>query len=563
MKPIRRVRRAYHQANRMRHIATILVKYGLTDYVRILRLDKGFSLARKILLRGQKWDYARFSRYKRIRMAIEELGVTFIKLGQLLSNRTDMLPPAMLDELAQLQDRVPPIKAERVRRIVESELGKPLDQVFARFEETPIASASIAQVNYARLPDGKEVAVKVQRPGIQEVVDVDLEILFGLAGLIERYLPGSRLYQPREIVKQFRAQLKTEINFNRELLHMQKFAALFRRSRTIRVPLVVRDLTTRRVLTMEYIDGTKVSRITERDGSGFNKRVIAHRGATLILEQIFMHGFFHADPHPGNILVLPGNIICFLDFGMMGRIRPREQESLRQMFLGMTSRDAEQTAKAILSITRRTTPVNMDEFEMRVYDLLDEYLDLSLEDFDLPGLFVDLTALIRSFGLIISPNLMLMIKALIAVQAIGVDLDPTFNLIRLFEPFARRLIAQEFRPGKLGHETFQTAMNYKELLEELPIDARTLIDMAKKGKFSVELRVRGLDRFRRTLDRIGYRLVHGAVLAALIIGSSFVMSSNLLPQWHGVSVIGLVGFSIAMVMGLGVIAGLVFRFFRR
>lgn len=563
MRALRRVRRTYQQANRMRHIVTVLVKYGLTDYVRTLHLDKGFSLARKILLRGKKWDYAQFSRFRRIRMAIEELGVTFIKLGQLLSNRNDILPPALLEELTSLQDQVSPIPPERVSQIVERQLGRPVSEAFEQFDLRPIASASIAQVHYARLPNRREVAVKVQRPGIERVVDVDLEILYGLAGLIERYVPSSRLYQPREIVNQFRAQLKIELNFNRELLFMQKFGALFKRRRTIKVPQPIREFTTRRVLTMEYIEGTKVSKITEGERTGFNRRTIALRGGTLMLEQVFMHGFFHADPHPGNIVVLPGNVICFLDFGMMGRIRPKEQDDLRELFLGMTDRDAENTAKAILSITKPTRRVDMRELETRVYDLLDDYLDRSLEDFDLPGLFADLTALIRSFGLIIPPNLMLMIKALIAVQGIGAELDPSFNLIRLFEPFARRLIAEEFDPVRVGHTAFRTALNYKTLAEELPVDAQTLIRMAKEGELSVRLQVRGLDSFRDTIDRIGYRLVHGAVLAALIIGSSFVMSTSLPPQWHGVSVIGLIGFALAMVMGLGVIAALIFRHFKR
>lgn len=547
----------------MRQIVTVLVKYGLTDYVRVLHLDKGFSLARKILLRGKRWDYSRFSRAKRIRMAIEELGVTFIKLGQLLSNRNDILPPGVVDELAALQDRVPPVRPERVRLIVERELGSTVEEKFAEFNWVPIASASIAQVNHARLSDGREVAVKIQRPGIERLVDIDLEILHGLAGLVERYVPNSRLYQPREVVREFRAQLKIELNFNRELLHMQKFHTLFAGKRTIKVPVVLRELSTRRVLTMEYINGTKVSHITSLPDRGFNGRVIALRGATLMLEQIFLHGFFHADPHPGNILVLPGNVVCFLDFGMMGRIRPKEQNNLRAMFLGMSNRDAEQTAKAILALTQRTGPVDLDELEVRVYDLLDEYLDLSLEDFDLPGLFVDLTALIRAFGLIIPPSLMLMMKTLVAVQAIGVELDPRFNLIRLFEPFARRLVVQELHPRKLAQDSYRTALGYKSLLEELPVDASTLIKMAKEGELTVNLRLRGLDRFRRTLDSIGYRLIHGAVLAALILGSSFLIPTDLPPQYHGVSVIGLIGFSIAAVMGLSVIVGLVWRFFRR
>lgn len=557
------IKQKYNQTHRFREIITILIKYGLTDFVKVLRLDRSLSIVRKLLMRSKKPDLQSYSKWERVRMAIEELGPTFIKLGQLMSNRNDMLPEALLEELIVLQDKCPPLPEDVVRKVIRKEFGKPVEAVFTAFEWTPVASASIAQVHRAALPGGQPVAVKIQRPGIQKTTDTDLEILHGIASLMERYIPDMKLFHPTGIVKEFRVQIKIEMNFNRELLHIQKFSNIFTRKRSIKVPEVYREYTTRKVLTMEFIEGEKVAKIRADLSGRYNKKLIAFRGANLVLEQVFIHGFFHADPHPGNILVLKDSRICFLDFGMMGRIRPKEKDNLTMMFLGMTNRDAEKVAKAILNITRKTGNVDFQELEVRIFDLLEEYIDLSLEDFELPALFNDLISLIRAFGLIIPANLMLMIKALIAIEAIGEELDPSFNLMRFFKPFARRLISREFHPKKLMNEFFQASINYKSFLEDLPIDAGAILKEIKNGDLKLNFRLKGLERFRVTLDRISYRLIYGIVISSILISSSLIIRSNVPPVWNGISVIGLGGILIAVGMGLSLVIGLLVKFFRR
>ncbi len=495
-------------------------------------------------------------------MAVEELGPTFIKLGQLLSNRNDVLPEGLLLELEKLQDDCPPIPPKSVRKIVERELGAPVEQLFSKFDWNPVASASIAQVNRARLPNGTLVAIKVQRPGIEPMVNADLAILGQLAALVERYIPSTRLLALSEIVEEFQAKLRIEMNFRRELLYMQKFRNLFASSRVTKVPVGYRNLTTRRVLVMEFIQGERVSDVIQ-NGEGYNKKLVAMRGARLMLEQVFVHGFFHADPHPGNLMILPGNVVCFLDYGMMGRIRPGEKENLRAMFLGMTNRDAAATAKALIALTRQIGKIDMAELEIRIFDVLDEYLELSLEDFDLSALFQDLLKMLRSFKIIVPANLILMMKALVSIQGIGMQLSPGFNLIQFFEPFARRLVIQEFKPRQIAAETYQAATAYRKLIQEFPEDASEIMKLARDGKLGVRLNVQGLERLRQTLERVSFRFVHSAVLAALIVGSSIMLGTSVPPLWRGVSLFGVIGIAMAAIMGLASFAALLYRLFRR
>jgi ubiquinone biosynthesis protein len=539
-----------------------MVKYGLTDYVRVLRLDKGISLARGILFRRNSQELRKYTRWERVRMAVEELGPTFIKLGQLLSNRNDVLPEGLLLELEKLQDDCPPIPPKSVRKIVERELGAPVEQLFSKFDWNPVASASIAQVNRARLPNGTLVAIKVQRPGIEPMVNADLAILGQLAALVERYIPSTRLLALSEIVEEFQAKLRIEMNFRRELLYMQKFRNLFASSRDTKVPVGYRNMTTRRVLVMEFIQGERVSDVIQ-NGEGYNKKLVAMRGARLMLEQVFVHGFFHADPHPGNLMILPGNVVCFLDYGMMGRIRPGEKENLRAMFLGMTNRDAAATAKALIALTRQIGKIDMAELEIRIFDVLDEYLELSLEDFDLSALFQDLLKMLRSFKIIVPANLILMMKALVSIQGIGMQLSPGFNLIQFFEPFARRLVVQEFKPRQIAAETYQAATAYRKLIQEFPEDASEIMKLVRDGRLGVRLNVQGLERLRQTLERVSFRFVHSAVLAALIVGSSIMLGTSVPPLWRGVSLFGVIGIAMAAIMGLASFAALLYRLFRR
>ena len=558
------LKKTYAHTRRLQEIVSILIKYELTDYIKILRLDKSVKMFQQLAARQTVIANKKHTRWELIRMAIEELGPTFIKFGQLLSNRTDLVPPELITELVKLQDFVPPFPEEKVRKVLRKELKKPLDTLFLDFQTAPVASASIAQVHRAVLPTGQEVAVKIQRPGIERQIDIDLEILAALAKRIEKYIPDTRYLDPSGLVEEFRIQLKIELNFKRELLHIQKFENIFRgKTNKIRVPETYADYCTRRVLTMDFIEGTKVSTLKEQKAMSYDAKLIAQRIADLMMEQMFIHGFFHADPHPGNILIQENNVVCFLDFGMMGRVRPKEKEALTFMLLGMVNRDAEKVTKALLQITRRTVQIDLEELEVRVYDLLEEYIDLSLDDFDIGAMFMDLVTLLRNYGLIIPSNLLLLIKAIIAVEGIGLYLYPKFNLIRLFKPFSRRLIMEQFQPKRVVNELYELGLSYKALAEDFPKDMREILRQTRKGQLKMSFRIIGMESVRRTIDRVGYRLIYGLVLAALLVSSSLVIQADIPPRFREISIIGLAGFAVAGLLGIGFLISLMASFFRK
>lgn len=543
------INKSLRHTKRFQEIITVLVKYGLTDYIQILRIDRSFKFVRKVLNNKKDTHINNYTKFERVRMAIEELGPTFVKLGQLLSNRRDFLPKELITELEKLQDEVPPVDQKAVKKVLQRELSKPIEEIFYSFDYNPVASASIAQVHKAVLRNGKTAAVKIQRPGIQRRIDTDLEILFLIANLTERYIPETRYFGPCDFIKEFQVQIRIELNFMRELLHMQKFGNQFRQNEYIHSPEVYPSLTSRRMITMEFIEGVKISHITHDNSLGFDTELIAKRGGEAVLEQVFLNGFFHADPHPGNIMVLPGNRICFLDFGMMCRVRPRQREGMTKFLFGMAKRDSNLVTESLLELTKRKKPINTAEFEIRIFDLMEDYLDLSLKDLDISELFENLFKIIMGFGLYIPSNMMLMLKAMLSVQAIGVCICPDFNIIKLFEGVGKKLLKQKYKPKHMGEQILEVGTSYRKFLSAFPVDAGDILRLIKKGQLKAGIKIIGLESFRKTIDKVSYRLVFGVILAALLVSSSLIIVSALPPLWRGVPIIGLIGFCLAGLMG--------------
>ncbi len=557
------IRRTIRHSRRFQEIVGILVRYGFADWLSALKLDRRFRFVRRLLSSRSVEMPVGASRWQLIRMAFEELGPTFIKFGQLLSNRSDMLPAELLAELEQLQDHVPPFRFDEVRRIITRDLGQPIEELFATFEESPVASASVAQVHRARLKNGKNVAVKVQRPRLREIVEVDLDIIAAFARLAETYVPSWRFFNPSGFVEEFRERLNGELDFNQEARNIRRFAAIFRNNRDVRVPEIYSEFCSRRVVTMEYITGTRMSEVLRDRSRRFDRKALARRAGELMLDQVYLHGFFHGDPHPGNLMVLPDGVICFLDFGMMGTLRPREREALTESILGLVDRDPVRVTDAVLVLTEEAGPVNRERLEDAVFDLIDQYADATLGDLDMGDLFQELVQIALHHNLRMPTRMLVMIKATVIVEGVGYNLDPDFQLLSLLQKFTTKIIRDRFHPKRLGKDAAAGSIDMLELLRGLPRDGRELISQLKGGELTLNMHLTGTEPLRKTLDNVSYRIVFGFVLAALMIASALIVHAGLPPLWNNIPIFGLSGFVITGVLGLGFILRIVTRVFRR
>jgi len=528
----------------------VLLKHGLGDLVTRVGLYKQLGISRRFFTRRKaETPLTPPTLWQRFRMALEELGPSFIKLGQLASTRPDLVPPEACAEFEKLQDTVPAFPFNQVREIVESELGRPLEVLFKEFDETPVASASVSQVHRAVLPDGTAAAVKVQRPGIRRTIEVDLEIMLHLAELMERHIYGMETLNPVGIVREFSRTIKRELNFGIEAGNIERFARNFRSDTTIYVPKVYRHLSTDKVLVMEFVEGIKVSSLDTLAEANLNLELIADRGADLILKQIFEHGFFHADPHPGNILVLPDNVICLLDYGMMGTLTGRNKEYLGDLIAGIVRRNARQMTRSLLRLSQLENAENVESLEADIADFVEQHLYRPLKDIRMGILLTQLVQLLIRHNLKLPPVFYLLDKALITVEGNGRKLSPEFDIIKHMEPFVREFMSKRLSISKLRRDFYTAALNWEAVLRELPTDTRNIIDKIKRGKLRIEFEHKGLEPMLRTHDRISNRVVYGVVLSSLIIGSSLIVLSGIPPSWHEIPIIGIVGFLVAGAMG--------------
>ena len=551
--------KTYRHIQRYRQILTVLFKYGFGDLVHTLKIEQYLEIGLQMISRKRREKIETLSRAERVRMAMEELGPTFIKMGQILSTRPDLLPVEFIQELGKLQDHVPPFEYAQVKDIIERELGVPLGQLFKDFEETPLASASIGQVHRARLVDGDVVVVKVQRPGIRKTIEVDLEIMLHLATLMERHLKAMEIHRPTRIVEEFARTLEKELDYTIEAAHTERFAMQFIGDTTVYVPKIYREATTSRVLTMEYVSGIKASEIARLDEAGLDRREIARRGFDLIMKQVFVHGFFHADPHPGNIFILPGNVICYLDFGMMGRIGRKSRENFADLIMNIVRRDEVKVTDALVRLTISDEEPNHNALERDVAEFIDQHFYRPLKELDLGKLLHQLLEMAARHRLTVPPDLFLMIKALSTAEGVGRVLDPDFDATERAAPFVRRIQLQRLHPKRVAEDIYDSGSDFLHLIKEIPGELREILRQARQGRVKIEFEHRGLENMLSTHDRISNRLAFAIVLASLIIGSSLIVLSGIPPKWHGIPVIGLAGFIIAGVMGLWLLFSIIRR----
>ncbi len=535
--------------NRAREIISIIMAYGFRDIIAmtpILKIIK--NPIDKINIKYKGVDLRNFSRGERIRMACEDLGTTFIKLGQILSNRNDILPKDITDELSKLQNHVKPFDEKEAINIIETELGKKIDEVFDSFDTKPKASASISQVHIGILKNGEKVAVKVKRPNIEENILEDIEVIIWLSNIIEKYNEEFALMQPQKLIAAFKSQLLQELDFNFEKNNTLKFARYFKDNKNIKIAKIYEEYSTKSILTMEYIDGVKISDISPND-ERYDRKKLVSIGIDAVLEQIFMLGFFHADPHPGNLMALENNVLCFLDFGMIGFIPPNSKDAFSSLIMSISSADYLALSKSILDLCYHSEIKNIDEFNMAIFILVNKYIDMSLDNINIEDVFNELISIIRDFRLTLPSNIMLLMKSLIVLEGVARNLDKDVKLIEHIKPFAFRYVKEQIKPNNILKQAKKLIVDYSHILRELPADFGDLVSVMKKGSIKIQLEHKNLESLANTLDGLADRLSYSIVLASLIMASALIIASKMPPLFHGTSIVGMIGFVISAIMG--------------
>ena len=544
-----RIKLNMHSIKRYRQVFGVLVKYGFENLLEYLNLARFVARSRRLFRRGGG-RIVLLSPAERMRLAFEELGPTFIKLGQLLSTRPDVVPKSFAVEFAKLQDMVPGFSFAEVREQIRLELGGEMESLFSSFDTVPLAAASIAQVHRAVLLSGEEVVVKVRRPGVKELVETDIDVLMGLALLAERRFPGIETIDPVSLVKEFARTIRREMDLVREGQTIEKFAANFAGDPTLYFPQVYWEQTATGVLTLEYVNGIKVSDLEALDRSGLDRRLIARQGADAFLKQVLVHGFFHGDPHPGNVFILPGNIICLLDYGIVGRIDIQSKAFLTDFLLALVNRDVDQVISILLYSGDITDALNTRALKRDLSDFIDGYYEMPLQQVVVGRMLLEFIEIIAAYRITFRPDFMLLAKALMTVEGMGRDLDPEFNMIGHLRPFIETAAKEKASPGNIAKEIGSHLMAYINFARKLPDDLKEILNRINRNKFKIDLEHRGLDHFIRELDKSSNRLSSSLIITALIVGSSLIMQTNRGPQFWGLPVLSVLGYFIAGIMGL-------------
>lgn len=538
--------------HRLHEIATILIRYGWGDIVRMLGMANMLERAGRLLHWQTASSISRLDQPVRVRLALEELGPAFIKFGQLMSTRVDMFPPAWIEELEKLHSHVPASKYEAVHAQLTEALGKPPEEVFQAFDTTPMAAGSIAQVHRARLLDGTPVVVKVRRPDIEARVEADLRILEHFARLMESELPDWRRYQPVRMAGEFRRSLRRELDLVKEARNMDQFARNFADDETVSIPKVFWEYTTSKVNVQQEIIGVSGTNRQMLVEAGLNPVDLAECGSNAVLKMVLLHGYFHADPHPGNVIFLPGNHIGMIDFGMVGHLTEQRRLQIVNMLHALVNKD-EWALLEVLLDWAGDVEVEENRLAHDLSELVFSYDDLQIKDVKIGALLQDITTVMRDNALVLPADLTLLFKALITLEGLGQQLDPDFHMVDQVTPFVEKVIADRYTPQAILARGRKSVKELVGVLSGLPRDLSHLLREARRGRLRIDLDMKRLDHFGQQLDRSSNRLTMGILTASLVIGSSIIMTVRGGPELFGLPLFGLLGFLIAFFNSLWII----------
>jgi ubiquinone biosynthesis protein len=542
--------KAVKHLRRFKDIAVTLFKYGFDDVVE--RLD----LPGKALLEKIHKIERDMNTWERMRCTLEDLGPTFVKIGQIMSLRPDLVPNPLIMELRKLQDEVPPVGFDAVQQMVEKNLERPLAEVFAQFEEKPLAAASLAQVHKAALKDSEQmVAVKVQRPKIRPMIETDLYILEFIAAQLYERMEWGQIYDLPTLVQEVKKGLFRELDFSREARHMKIFRGNLGENGEVYIPRIYEKYSTSQILTMEMVEGIKLRDL--KPDSMADRELLAKRGLRVTIKQILEDGFFHADPHPGNMMILDDNVICLLDWGMVGRLSRRSRYDLIDLINAVVEKDSEKILAILLNLSQARALVNTRRVEREILDIVDIYHSLPIKEINLGQLLLDITTMLRENRLQIPADLAIMIKALLTAEGTARQLYPDLNVVEEATPYVRKLAMERWQPKVLWRDLRRNVYNLISLQKELPMRLNQIVEKVDRGELNIRFQHENLGGLLKTLVNITNRLTFGIIIGALIIGSSMIITTGVKPLLFGFPALGIIGYLVSGVLGLWLVYNII------
>jgi ubiquinone biosynthesis protein len=540
---------AYKNIKRLRDIVRIMFRHGFKPLLDAMHLAGMLSVSERVLGRKKQKETEELTSPVRLRLALEELGPTFIKFGQILSTRPDILPQEYISELLKLQDSVPALPFKDVAGVIEREFKKPVSELFLDIEENAVAAASIAQVHRATTLAGEEVVVKIKRPGIERTIDTDTAILNYLARLSFKYIPETRIYDPVAVVEEFARVIKRELDLTLEASFTEKFRANFSDDPRVTIPKVYWDITGKSVLTMQRISGIKVSDVARLKERNIEADAVARLIAETFFRQVFEFSIFHGDLHSGNIFVLGPDSIALVDFGIVGRIDAAMKEHLAEVLIGFVTEDFERLVRVYLKMGIIPEGIDKAAFEAEYYDMMQHYFGRPFKHVRMGELMMDYIKLASRYKVRLPKDLLLFDKCLLELEGLARVLYPDVSILKESEPYAKRLYKERVSPTRLVKDAVATLYDYKDMMYNYPQNIDQIMKKIIDDKMRIEFMHRGLEDFIGEVDRSSNRLTFGLILAALIVGSSLVMASDAAPLVFGFPAFGLLGFVVASLLG--------------
>ena len=540
---------AARDLGRVHDIASVLIRYGFGSFVRGLGMGKTLERAGKVLHWEHVEDYVKLDTPQRIRRVLEDLGPTFIKLGQILATRVDLFPPQYIAEFEKLQDQAPPVPFEELLPQLEEDLGGSIDEFFLNVERQPLAAASIAQVHKAVLKDGTPVILKIRRPGLRKIIEADLRLLQRVADIVESESSDIRRFHPKEVLRQFNQSLRRELDLAAECRNAERVAVNLADDSNIRIPDVYWQWTGERLNVQEYIQGIQGRDLEAVEKAGLDRKLLADRGTRAVIKMIMEDGFFHADPHGGNVFYLEDNKLAFIDFGMVGRLTEERREQVVSLLYGMTNHLPAKVAE-ILEDWSDNIYTDEQVLIIEIEAFVDQYSSLALKDLSLTVMMSDLMALLRDHNLMLPADLALLVKTYITMDGLGRYLDPDFNTLVFAAPYIQKIMMDRYKPEAIAQRGWRNLISVADLLSSLPKDLRKLLRATRKGAIQVDITVRRLDHYVNSIDNAISRLTMGIVTAALIIGSSIIMTVTGGPELFGLPAFGFLGYTFATIGGV-------------